>query len=279
MSLTPMGPRETAPLFRPLLRELVTLLRSLSSDDWTRPTVAHGWQVRDVAAHLLDGDLRKIAVYRDDHQLPMVSPIRSDGDLAQFINAINASGVEYSRRLSHQLLTDLLEVTGGWVSDVIAALPQHGPARFPVSWAGESVSENWMDIGREYTERWHHQAQIRLAVGASGLLQPTWADPLLDISVRALPRAFAEVTAPDGTAVVLDVFGPTEGLWSVVRQSTGWIVFQGAAASSAARVRLSTDTAWRLFYNALTLNDLGAIEVSGDAALAAPLLRARSVIL
>jgi hypothetical protein len=235
--------------------------------------------VHDVVGHLLDGDLRKIAVYRDDHQIPTAAPICSEADLARFINTINAAGVEFSRRLSPRLLTDLLEVTGGWVADVVAALPPHDSARFPVSWAGELVSENWMDTGREYSERWHHQAQIRLAVGAPGLLDPVWAAPLLDLSVRALPRAFADVTAPEGTAVVLDVFGPTEAAWSVVRQGTRWEVFQGAAASSAAQVRLSTDTAWRLFYNALTLNEIGAIGVSGDAALATPLLRARSVIL
>ena len=31
--------------------------------------------------------------------------------------------------------------------------------------AGEAVSANWFDVAREFTERWHHQQQIRLAIG------------------------------------------------------------------------------------------------------------------
>jgi hypothetical protein len=38
-------------------------------------------------------------------------------------------------------------------------------AIFSVGWAGEEKSLNWFHIAREYTEKWHHQQQIRLAVG------------------------------------------------------------------------------------------------------------------
>jgi hypothetical protein len=43
-----------------------------------------------------------------------------------------------------------------------------------------------METGREYTERWHHQMQIREAVGAPGLLERRWYQPVLDLSVRAV---------------------------------------------------------------------------------------------
>lgn len=95
-----LAPLDTAPLFRPLLQELTGLLRALSAADWERPTLAGAWKVRDVAAHLIDGDLRKIAVYRDDHRLPMDAPIHSDRDLARFVNRLNAGGVAFGARLS-----------------------------------------------------------------------------------------------------------------------------------------------------------------------------------
>jgi hypothetical protein len=42
---------------------------------------------------------------------------------------------------------------------------------------------------------------------------------------------------------------------------------------------MSDETAWRLFFNALTLpQTLSRVRLTGDAALALPLLRARSVI-
>ena len=218
-----MTPIDTAPLFGPLHAELLALLRALSAEDWQRPTVAGRWLVRDVAAHLLDGDLRKIAVYRDGHFLPLDTPMPSAADLLRFINGVNASGVEFAQRLSPRLIADLLEVTGGWVTSLVTSLPLHGRSIFPVSWAGEDESENWMDTGREYTERWHHQMQIRDAVGAPlVLLQPRWMTPLLNIAVCAWPPAYAGVVAPPGTAVQFEVTGDTTGTWSIVAGDSGW---------------------------------------------------------
>jgi hypothetical protein len=271
-------PCYTAPLFRPLLSELLTLLRALSAEDWQRQTVAPRWRVRDVAAHLLDGDLRKIAVYRDGHFPPVDRPPVTDAEVAQLVNGLNATGVAFAARLSPRLIADLLEITGGWVAGVIEALPPHGPSIFAVSWAGERESENWMDTGREYTERWHHQMQIRDAVGAPPmLLQPRWMMPLLDLSVRALPYAYRSVQADAGTAVVFAVTGETAAAWTLARDASRWRIAASAAPNPAATVQIAADDAWRLFYNAPV--DRSRIEVAGDAALVEPFLRARSVIL
>lgn len=50
--------------------ELLALLKSLGDEDWHKPTVASAWSVKDVAAHLLDGDLRRLSFQRDKMQLP-----------------------------------------------------------------------------------------------------------------------------------------------------------------------------------------------------------------
>lgn len=269
-----------AHLFAPLLAELLAVLRGLAPDDWDRPTVAGAWRVRDVAAHLLDGDLRKLSACRDGHRLPLDGPLESERDLARFINGLNRSGVACAARLSPRLLIDLLETTGAWVVDFVTALPPHGPSTFPVSWAGEAASENWMDTGREYTERWHHQMQIRDAVGRPLLLAPPWMEPLLDISVRALPHAYAALPAPTGTTVVLEVHGETSGAWSLVRAADTWQIGRGRPATADAIVRLTTDDIWRLLYNALPAADIAArAQVTGNVSLLEPLLRARSVIL
>ncbi|HEU0013286.1 MAG TPA: hypothetical protein VFQ45_06355, partial [Longimicrobium sp.] len=169
--------------------------------------------------------------------------------------------------------------TGPRVSELVASQPPHGRARHSVAWAGEETSENWMNIGREYTERWHHQMQIREAVGAPPLLERRWLHPLLDLSVRALPRAYAEVDAPAGTAVVLEVPGDAGGAWSVVREDGGWRVDRGAAGNAAARVRMEPGDVWKMFFNALDpARAAAAAAVTGDARLAEPLFRARSVM-
>jgi hypothetical protein len=277
--MEPLGPRHVAHIFRPLLHELIALLRGIDAQAWDRPTVAGRWRVRDVAAHLLDGDLRKLAICRDRHPLVPERLIEIDRDLVSFIDSLNSIGVGYGARLSPRLITDLLEITGSWVSEWVTRLPPHAPSVFPVSWAGEEVSENWMDVGREYTERLHHQLQIRDAVSAPLLLDAGWMDPLLDFSVRALPHAYADLAAPAGTTVTLHVEGATEEPWSIVRHERHWAIMRGRPALPDATASIGLDDAWRLFYNALPPDIASSrVRVTGDPLLTQPLLRARSVI-
>ncbi|HYO13785.1 MAG TPA: maleylpyruvate isomerase N-terminal domain-containing protein [Thermoanaerobaculia bacterium] len=278
-SLEHLEPRYVAELFAPLHRELIALLRTLTASDWDRPTVAGNWRVRDVTAHLLDGDLRKLAGHRDGHRFGPDRPFRGYGDIVDFINEINASGVAFARRLSPRLLTDLLDVTGRWVAEFVESLEPHAPAAIPVAWAGESQSENWMDTGREYTERWHHQMQIRDAVNAPGLLDGRWLDPLLDLSVRALPPAYASTDAPEGTAITLAVPGDARWTWTLVREGGRWELYRGESGHPATRVVVEPAVAWRLFYNALPpLRAREELTVQGDESLVEPLLRTRSVM-
>ena len=268
-----LQPEYVAPLFAPLHGELIAVLRRLGPEDWERPTVAPRWRVRDVAAHLLDGMLRKLSAHRDGHLPPTTATLAGYDDVVELINNLNATGVKYSNRLSPRLITDLLEVTGGWASSFVEALDPEAPALFAVAWANESHSLNWMDTGREYTEWWHHQAQIRDAVGCPVLLESRWFDPLMNFSVRALPRAYAGIEAAENTAIELHV---GKRVWSIVREAPKWQVYQGESGKASAVVRVNEDTAWRLFYNAPVERD--AISVEGDERLAAPLLHVRSVM-
>lgn len=124
------SPVHTAHLLRPLAAELVGLLRGLPLEAWDRPTSAGGWRVRDVAAHLLDGDLRRLSFHRDALPLLLPSePIRSYRDLVDFLDGLNASWVEASRRLSPRILVELLEWSGRSVCDLLEALDPEGPGR------------------------------------------------------------------------------------------------------------------------------------------------------
>ncbi|HET9983145.1 MAG TPA: maleylpyruvate isomerase N-terminal domain-containing protein [Longimicrobiales bacterium] len=104
--MQPLTPVYTAPLFPPLHRALVVLLRGIDAAAWQRPTVAGRWRVRDVAAHLLDGDLRRLAATRDGHALAPERPLHSFADVVGFINELNATGVRYGERLSPRLLVE-----------------------------------------------------------------------------------------------------------------------------------------------------------------------------
>jgi uncharacterized protein (TIGR03083 family) len=277
--LTEPGRVETAHLIPALKHELLTLLRQLGPEDWEKPTLAGRWRVRDVAVHLLDGELRRLSLARDRHRMA-VGPLTGYRDVVALINGLNASGVSWGERLSPTLIVDLLAVTGEWLARHLASLDPDGPAHFPVAWAGESASLNWMDVAREYSEHWHHQMQIRVAVGAPPvLIGDPWIGPLLDVSARALPVSFEDRAAPDGSAIVLSVETNPVREWTLLRDGGRWVLKQGAASQPAASVRLDADTAWRLLYNALTLEEAKArVRTSGDAALVEPLLRTRSVM-
>jgi uncharacterized protein (TIGR03083 family) len=280
MALAPLAPTQTARLFNPLHGELVALLRSLGADAWRSPTIAGSWRVRDVAAHLLDGELRKIAVLRDGHRLtPPAEAIASPGGLTAWLNALNAEGVRAAERLSPRLITDLLAWSGPVHAALVASIDPEAPAVFAVSWAGESESLHWMDTGREYTERWHHQQQIREAVGAPLLLGREWLLPTLEISVRALPVTYRGVDAPAGSSVRFHVTGEGGGSWTLVRSEAAWTLFAGEAEHATATLSLDGDAAWRLFFKALSPADAEArVRLSGDEALARVALGSRAVM-
>lgn len=275
-----MIPVDTRALFRPVSTGLVAVLRGLSQDDWQRPTVAHPWVVRDVVAHLLDSTLRRLSFHRDGlTPPPPAGAITSERAFVDFINALNAQWVSSAKRLSPRVLTDLYERASTDVADWFESLPLDAPALFPVSWAGEQASPGWFDIGREFTELWHHQQQIRMAVGADTRSDPRSLGAVIDVAVRGLPHAFRGVGAEVGQTIVIDISGTAGGQWTLVRETDRWTLSRGEPTVATARIRLDDDAAWKLLFNALSETEAArAVRVEGQAELATALLRARSVI-
>ena len=266
-------------MFRPVSGALVGLLGQFQPSDWDRPTVAGAWKVRDVLAHLVDVTFRRLAFHRDRMVPPdPATPITSERDFVDFINALNAQWIDACRRFSPRVLTDLFEKGSLDLADWVETFPLDAPALFSVSWAGERVSAGWFDIGRDFTELWHHQEQIRIAVGAPSIGDPRYLHAVLEIALRGLPHAYREVEAPLGATLVLDVNGPAGGEWTLSREGASWALYAGAAPAATTRVHLSDATAWQLLFNALRDERAVDMRIDGNPQLATPLLRTRSVI-
>jgi uncharacterized protein (TIGR03083 family) len=270
--LARLAPSLVAGLFPPLGRELVGLLRSLEPAAWDRPTVCPAWSVRDIAAHLLDTAFRRLAVGRDGYSPPPpASPISDYGGLVRFLNRLNADWVEAARRLSPRLLTDLLEWVEPQLAEHFAAIDPWGAALFPVSWAGEDSSQVWFDVARELTERWHHQQQIRLAVGAQPLSDPETSEAIFDAFLRALPHRYREIAAPDGTSIVFAIRGTAIYRYTLRRESDAWHLLKGAEAKPAAAVDIAEQDAWLLLTKGMRGEEaLRKAGIEGDAHLAQP---------
>lgn len=263
-------PLDVRPLFRPLLDELVALLRKLDDDQWERPTVCPGWRVRDIAAHLLDSDLRRLSLQRDGFAPPPPpGPIEGYRDLVDYLNELNAQWVAAFRRLSPKLLVELIEHYGMQAAEHLESLAPDEPAIFPVAWAGHETSPNWFDVAREYTEDWHHQQQIRDAVGAKPLTSRRWLHPVLDTFARGLPHAYRDQDAPEECFVVVEIQGEAGDVWTLRRTDGVWRLFAGLPDEAPeAHVRMTQDTAWRLFTKGLPREAAKPrLDVQGDRRL------------
>jgi uncharacterized protein (TIGR03083 family) len=267
----------TAELFPEVRRELVSLLRGLNEEEWGRGTAAGKWAVKDVAGHLLGGDLGNLSRRRDAYT-PSGKTIESYAELVAFINELNAKWVAAARRLSPRVLCDLLEESGPQIEEYFASLDPHVLGT-PVSWAGPDAAPVWMDIAREYTERWHHQQQIRDATGRPGLYEPRLFAPVLDAFVRGLPWAFREVTAVQGTCVQLSLIGPAGGEWVVRSGSAGWELLVGSNAEAGARVAIQAHDAWKIFTRGIRGNEARRrAMIEGERELGEKVLEMVSVI-
>ncbi len=259
---------------------LLDLLLQLREEEWAASTVCTGWSVKDLAAHLLGDDIGRLSRGRDSFVgAAFVPGGKRDfkAELLDYINEANEGWVRATRRISPRLLCDLLRLTGEETRRYFESLDLYETGE-PVSWAGPDPAPVWLDVAREYTERWHHQQQIRDAVCRPGLKEPRFFAPVLDTFVRALPDTFRDVEAATGTQVALIVSGEAGGDWSLVREER-WVLYQGSDSASAATVTLDQETAWRLFTKGIGKDEAAEkATLTGDRSLAMRALDTVSII-
>lgn len=249
-------------------KKLIELLQSLDKDDWSKQTVAKLWTVKDVAAHLLDGNIRILSGLRDRHSTD--SPENNTyQDLLDYLNQLNAEWVRAMKRVSPEILIDLLKITGESFYNYYVSLDPFGKAAYSVAWAGESESTNWMHIAREYTEKFLHQQQIRDAVGKQGIMTKEFYLPFLDVCMYALPHTLRNTMAEKGSVVKMNITGKVSGEWFVKYNENNWERINSALdASLLTEISIDYYASWKLFSKSLRPNDLkDKIEISGNQEL------------
>lgn len=268
--LNPLSKIDAVPIFEEIQYELISLLKSLSPEEWEYDTSSTTWSVKDIAAHLLDGDLRRLSLHRDKHTLPEPSdPIHNYDSLVTYLNEINNRWISAAKRLSPSLIVELTEFTTPKVVQHLQELDPNGTALFSVGWAGEKESRNWFDIAREYTEKWHHQQQIREAVGKPLLVQKRWLSPLINTLIRGVPPVYNK-HAPGVThaKIKIQLSGVMDESWLLAIENDGWQLFKADHETTDTVIEIDDDTAWRMFTKNITEDEaLKRIKVSGDQKL------------
>lgn len=268
-------PIDVRPLFAPQQAAFAGLLGGLSPAQWARPTACPGWDVKDVAAHVLGDHVGRLSRHRDGYLPPRLPGGEA---LPASLDRFNGEWVAAARRISPPLLVDLLQATGDQVAQLWQSVDP-GSLSEAVSWAGPGPAPAWLDAAREFSEYWTHHQQICDATGQPGLMSPRYAGPVIDTFMRALPHTLRGETAPEGTAVQVTVTGPGAGEWTCTRGAGRWSLRRQPHPEPAARVELDTGTAWRLCTRGITPQQAaGRARVGGDRRLAAAALQIVSII-
>ena len=97
--------------------------------------------------------------------------------------------------------------------------------------------------------------------------------------MHALPVAYHRLNVQPGVSIVIDITGPSGGTWTMTRLPDRWDIVDGGRPAFDMKATMSDEDAWRLLFNALSLDDAKQfVRVDGERALVHPLLFARSVI-
>ncbi|MEP6677129.1 MAG: maleylpyruvate isomerase family mycothiol-dependent enzyme [Ferruginibacter sp.] len=272
-------PIPTIHLFPEINRQLIELLQSLQPEEWNLPTLAKRWTVKDIAAHMLDINVRTLSFGRDGLPVPPNENIKSYQDLVDYLNELNADWVKAMKRMSRQILLQLLEGGNRQHCEYLATLNPFDIAIFSVAWAGQETSENWFHIAREYTEKMIHQLQIREAVGKPGLMTREFFYPFIDTLLCGLPHTYRNITAVDGTVIQISIATEIGGDWFLVRSNETWTLTKTLQQIIAAKITLTPETAWKLFSKGISPHEAKqAAEISGNIALAETALTMISIM-
>lgn len=258
-------PIPTLHLFPVLDAFLIELLTSLSEEQWNSGTVAKKWSVKDIAAHLLDGNLRAVSISRDQYFGEKPENINSYQDLVDFLNHLNMTWTTATKRLSPNVLINLLETTGKEYYEHLQTLDPFENAVFSVAWAGEETSLNWFHIAREYTEKFLHQQQIREAVGKPALFTKELFYPFIHTFIQALPHTYRNTQASKNTTISLIVTTEIGGQWNIIKKENNWEFTNDLENEPSSIVKIDPQDAWLLFSKGMTTTEaLEKVEITGN---------------
>ena len=236
----------TIDLFPIINNNLIVLLKSLDVNDFNKMTQFPDWKIKDICAHLLDTSLRRLSNERDGYTSSEKVEIKSHEELIHHITSIADRWAIALSGLSPQIIIELIEKYQNELYEYLKILDPYGESHFPVSWAGEKKSYIWFDIAREYTERWHHQMQIREALYKEPIYERELYHPVLDTFMQALPYHFRNIEKEKGYTLCVSISGTAGGKW-YLEWNAGLKLVENPEEGVQTEIIIEQDNAWKIF--------------------------------
>ena len=245
--------RRPAAVCRPPHGASLPSRRARARADWNRPTVAGAWTVRDVAAHLLDGDLRRLSLERDGQRAASSGRgLRERSGPRRLLERAERRVGEGGAPAQPRVLLELLKIDGAAGGRALRVPRSRKPRLLFRGLGGRVVVEELVRRGARVHRALAPPAADPPGRGRAALERARWLKPVIDLSMRALPHRYAGTTAPEGAPFSWRSADPRAETWSLVRRGDAWGLFAGRTGSpEATRISLDEDTAWRVFFKAL----------------------------
>ena len=276
--MKPVEPIQVVDLFPPLSMELISLLKSLKPSDWNQLTICSPWSVKDVAAHLLGGNFSRLW-HHSGEKSKLENHNQNFEELVKLINQNNELWVQAAKRISPELLVELLQLTDRHLYEYFKNMNPFDTAGITVAWASNDLPPNWLDIAREFTEKWLHQQHILEVVGLPLLTDKKWLTPVLDTFMRALPFSYRFLDRAIDTSINIQISGDAGSIWTLRKSHLGWQLFVGEDPHAKGFIQMDQNIAWRLFTKGISIeNAREQIKISGDIELGENIFQVVSIM-
>lgn len=238
------------------------LLTSLRAPQWAVPTALPGWTVRDTVSHLIGTEcaLAGQPPPTCDTDVRALPHVRND------IGAANELWVQSLRNESPEAMIDRFRTITATRRAALEAMSQRefdAPSWTP---AGPGTYGRFMRI--RVFDCWMHEQDIRDVVGMPGHGDGRCAWVALSEVADALGYLVGKrAAAPDGTAVTIELTGPTRVTWHVLVDGRAKVV-DALPGPPTTTVRMTSQLFSRLVGGRVPVADrLADITIDGDREL------------
>ena len=265
-----------------LLQALIDTLQALPEEQWDHKTLLPNWRIRDIAAHIASGALRKLSALSTYKPLQERTLVDYNVLLAT-ISENNEKWVELLRNLHPALLISLINKYYGMLLEEFRNMTPNAKAVHAVAWAGENESENWFDISREYTELWHHQMQIEDSLGEIALLDDRYFTPFVETCFQALPYHYGNLEVDDFDFAI-EIVGMSPGKYRFMKNSGKYRLAKADesedASSADSSMRITKDVLWKLLTGAPTTGrKIDRPLITGDSGIVSHFEKMRCIMI